>query len=302
MARSPQHPGLQPLRLLGVGGRSAVWLVRRTPAADHTVSWVGAAVPATLALKLPLDATRSAPALSTAVEELKAMLPLTHEHLVRPWGVLRTAEHTAGLLLDAYTAGSLAQLLHATGALSLGETVTALTPIAQAAAHIHAGGAAHGDISAANILLSPEGRPALADLGDAVLLGMNSAYGSPEQDVRALAAVTWRCLTGRQPEETAWRVPLQSLRPEAPDHVVQLLESALDPHITERPSAAEFAAELFDAADPQPLNLLRHIDDAALTEVPTCLPAAASRRLPRSSMLKRMVHRLRVQLRRSPAP
>ncbi|WP_120005285.1 protein kinase domain-containing protein [Nesterenkonia muleiensis] len=273
MASTPRVPGLEPLRLLGVGGRSAVWLVRRTPAAEHTISWAGSAPPSTLALKLPLGAVRSTPALRAAREELEAMLPLAHEHVVRPWGVLRTPEGTAALLLEPYTAGSLAQLLRATGTLSVGETVTALTPVAQALAHVHACGAAHGDVTAANVLLTPEGRPALADLGDAVLLGMDSAHGSSQQDVAALAAVTWRCLTGREPEEVSLRVPLQSLRPDIPDQLVELLESALSPHAGERPLAGEFASELYCAAEPEPLNLLRHVDDEALAEVPTCLPA-----------------------------
>lgn len=272
MTEFTKIPGLQPLRLLGVGGRSSVWLVRRTAAAEHTISWVGPEAPAILALKRPLDASRSAPSLRAAAQELQAMLPLAHEHLVRPWGVTRIQCGTTGLLMDPYTAGSLAQLLHATGTLSLGETVTALTPVAQALSHLHARGAAHGDVSAANILLTPEGRPALADLGDSVLLGMHSRDGNPAQDVAALAAVAWQCLTGRQPEDSRLRVPLQTLRPEIPEPTVQLLESALSPRSAERPTAVEFAAELFDAAEPEPLNLLRHIDDDALTEMPTCLP------------------------------
>lgn len=272
MADSPKVPGFEPLRLLGVGGRSVVWLVRRTAAAEHTVSWVGQGAPSTLALKLPLDTARSTPALRCSREELRAMLPLAHEHLVRPWGVLRTPGSAAGLVLQPYTAGSLAQLLRATDSLSMGETVTALTPIAQAVSHVHTCGAAHGDISAANILLTPEGRPALADLGDAVLLGMETSFGSPQQDVTALAQVAWLCLTGRAPEHSSWRVPLQSLRPEIPDHMVELLEAALSPQAAEQPSAGEFASELYFSAEPEPLNLLRHIDDAALTEMPTRLP------------------------------
>lgn len=270
--RPPHIPGLVPERLLGVGGRSAVWLVHRRSAAAHSVTWVGGAPPERLALKVPLAHPRSAPSLHSAQRELEAMLPLLHEHLVRPWGVARSPQGQTGLLLQAFTAGSLARLQRSAGPLSPGECVTALSPIAQALAQLHDHGAAHGDVSAANILLTPEGRPALGDLADAVMLGMDAVHGTPEEDVRSLASVAWRCLTGREPAREDGRIPLQSVVPEASDELTELLEASMGPAAAQRPLASEFAAELFECAAPEPLDLLRAVDDDALAEVPTVLP------------------------------
>ncbi|WP_191089936.1 protein kinase domain-containing protein [Nesterenkonia ebinurensis] len=287
----PRIPGLAPLRLLGVGGRSAVWLVQCTAAAARTITWVGDGPPQKLALKLPLSRARSAPSLRSAQQELEAMLPLVHDHLVRPWGVLSTSQGSTGILLQPYTAGSLGQLLHSAGPLSSNELVTALTPVAQALEHLHTQGAAHGDVSAANILLTPEGEPALGDLGDSAVLGTGARGGTPEQDVMALAGVAWEALTGSQPPATALRAPLQSLLPGVPTELAELLESALGSVPGELPLAGEFAAELYACAEPEPLSLLPTIDDHAVMEMPTIMPGAGpahTSKLPFSKRLFRV--------------
>lgn len=300
VAQQPPHiEGLVVDRLLGVGGRSSVWLVHRRNTGPSTVTWVGEDPPRTLALKVPLKVARSAPPLRSAQRELEAMLPLMHGHLVRPWGVGRTSAGQAGLLLQPFTAGSLAQLQRSVGVLSAGECVTALSPVAQALAHLHESGAAHGDVTAANVLLTPEGRPALGDLGDSILLGMDSVHGTPESDVQSLAAVAWRCLTGREPEDAERRAPLQSLVPEISDELTELLEAALSPSASQRPLAREFAADLYECATPSPLNILSAVDDHALTEVPTVLPGARLSS-PEPGALKRMVRRLRKHVWGSP--
>lgn len=274
----PRVAGMVTERLLGIGGRSAVWLVQcRLPSASAII-WAGPNPPDRLALKVPLSTGRSSPPLRSAQRELEAMLPLVHEFMVRPWGLVTTAENQTALLLEACTAGSLGQLRRSAGPLSPGQCVTALTPVAQALAHLHERGAAHGDVTAANILLTPEGRPALGDLGDAVLLGMDAAYGTAEDDVRALGSVAWGCLTGREPEPAPRRVPLQSLVPGAGDELTELLEASLSPHPAERPLAGEFAAELYSAVRADPLDLLPAVDDATLAELPTVLPGSGTGR------------------------
>jgi serine/threonine protein kinase len=287
----PQARGLVAERLLGVGGRSAAWLVECRLPGSSNITWAGDSPPSRLALKVPLKSLRSAPPLRSAQRELQAMLPLVHEYMVRPWGLVRTAQGQTGLLLEACTAGSLGQLQRSAGALSPGECVTALTPVAQALTHLHERGAAHGDVTAANILLTPEGRPALGDLGDAVLLGMDTVHGTPEDDVRSLAGVAWGCLTGRDPDTTQRRVPLQSLVPGATDELTELIEAALSPHPAERPLAREFAAELYGSALAEPLNLLAAVDDHALTELPTVLPGGRSSRRT-AGLWNRIVRRL----------
>lgn len=274
----PQVPGLSVLRLLGVGGRAAVWLVRpgltTDPRSDSGVVWVsgGAEIPQQLALKVPLQRPRTVMSLRSGREELEAMIPLSHEHVVRPWGLTRTSG-VPGVLMDAYPAGSLAQLLRSSPPLDPGATVTALTPVAAALDHLHRLGACHGDVSTANILLSYEGRPALADLGEAALLGMGSAHGSRDDDVAALASVAWELLTGQRPDQGPHRAPLGALQPELPLALVQLLEACLAAPPGQIPSAEEFAVELYGCAEPTPLRLAAHVDDAALAELPTQLPS-----------------------------
>ena len=288
----PEVPGLQVMRLLGVGGRSAVWLVR--PLAQHgsqdTVTWVaeGSRIPQQLALKVPLEQPRTVMSLHSGRQELETMLPLHHDHLVRAWGITRS-RGVPGVLMDAYPAGSLAQLLRASGRLAPGAVVTALTPVASAVEHLHRLGARHGDVTVANILLSYEGRPALADLGEATLLGMGSPHGSAEDDVADLAAAAWELLTGRGPDPGPHRAPLGALRPDLPPAAVKLLEDCLGAAPEQRPSAEEFAVELYGCAEPTPLQLASHVDDAALAELPTQLP---TRREPGPSKWARLLVRL----------
>lgn len=264
-------------RLLGVGGRCAVWSVSRTgpPAQSHVWADFKRPPPVRMALKVPLRRPRGAPSQRGLEQEFEAMLPMMHPHLIRPWGIAQTTAGP-GLLLDLYQGGSMAALLRSAGPLSLGETVTALTPVAEACAHLHQLGAAHGDVTAANILLTPEGLPALADLGDAQLLGMPVRDASPAADVAALAATAWFCLTGQLPEARQVRLPLGSLRPDLTTPLISLLEESLEPSggIT----ADEFARELYSQAEPEPLNLMRTADEQVLAELPTVLPEPAAKR------------------------
>lgn len=313
---APAVPGFSVRRLLGIGGQAAVWLVRaerRRPG-----------LPEELALKVPRRssagdaASQAEPADIRA--ELQAMEPLRHPHIVRAYGAVPTSVGP-GLLLDAYTGGALSGLIRAEGRIGPGELVTAMSPIAEAVAHLQSQGAVHGDISAGNVLLAPDGRPALADLGEAQLLGTPlSERGTPgfmaperedlirghdagrslsrrlasdlasEADVYSLAAVCWYALTGEAPVTGRDRPPLSALCSEAPEPLVGLLEEGLSEHPEGRPTAAEFAHDLFCAAPAQPLDLSAHVEDEVLPELPTRLPDPRDRpRAPLGRMLRSRV-------------
>ncbi|MGJ9371662.1 protein kinase domain-containing protein [Nesterenkonia sp. CF4.4] len=240
------------------------------------------------------------PLLETAAAELQALDMLRHEHLVRAYGALETSQGL-GLMLEPYNAGSLGQLLRSVGRLSLGEVVTVLTPIATALGALHQGGVAHGDVSPGNILLAADGKPALGDLADAAILGTaRSETGTPgfaaperelegrlplradsatrrearaglapEADVFSLGAVAWFALTGLLPARSRQRAPLPSLRPELPETIALLLESALQEDPALRPSAQHFAVELFRCAAPTALDLAPHVHEEVVPELPT---------------------------------
>lgn len=267
-------PGLTPLRPLGVGGRCAVWLARRTCGADSAVDWIlpSKKLPETVALKIPLQSARGSVPTRTLRAELEAMVPLLHEHLVKPLGIASTAGAPV-LILQAYTGGSLARFLRTSRMLTPGQAVTVFSPVAQALAHLHDCGAAHGDVSAANILLTPEGRPGLADLGDSTLLGMEHTAGTAAEDIRQLAIATWYALTGQLPDGDQRRAPLAALLPRARRELGVLLEDALEADPGSRPSAWEFASEIYRCAEPEALDMTAHADDATLQELPTVLPA-----------------------------
>ena len=168
--------------------------------------------------------------------EVRILSALEHSHLLRAHAVVRLPAHDSGgsglgLVLDYAPGGSLATLVGSRGRLGPGETVTVLTPIAQALAYLHGQGFTHGDVAPGNVLFTADGKPLLADLGvarmvadaapvaeagtagfrdpapvDAVRAGLQ-----PERDIYSLAALGWYCLTGRAPEPGAHRPPLSLL-------------------------------------------------------------------------------------------
>ncbi len=275
-----------------------MWLASWDGSAAPDWHLVDAVPPSRFAVKLPHVAGLRRPAATTAAKELRALDWLRHEHLVRAYGAVETS-HGLGLMLEPYCAGSLGAVLRRAGRLSTGELVTVLTPIATALESLHQQGVVHGDVSPGNILLAPDGKPALGDLADAQALGLPGArtgtegfiapealsnrWSSPgtgrarqrsplprvESDVYSLAAVAWFALCGAVPARTQYRAPLQALRPEVPTALVQLLESALQDDPQLRPEAGDFAAALFRAVVPTPLDLTPYVDEDAVPELPS---------------------------------
>lgn len=285
-AGEPRVAGYRVCRWLGRGGSAGVWLVTEE------------ATGRMLALKcLGAGAGTRAAGTSGVLEgdlrrEILIMSVLDHEHLVKAHDVVRTDEPGAnglGLLMDYAPGGSLGQLIRARGRLSVGETVTVLTPVAQVLSYLHGRGFTHSDISPGNVLFSAHGKPLLADLGVARMVGDPSGVPDlgtagftdpapvdavraglqPERDVYAAAAVGWYCLTGEPPLPAADRPPLSVLVPEVPAELAAALEAGLSEDRRQRPAAAELATAVYRSACATPVDLSSSVHTTVLPELLT---------------------------------
>jgi serine/threonine protein kinase len=291
---APVVTGYSVCRRLGRGGSAEVWLLSEKSTG------------AKLALKCfdppagSAEAGRPAPGCGTAREEgvrreVLVMSVLDHEHLVKAHGVVRTggaADGSFGILLDYAAGGSLQQLVSARGRLSVGETVTVLTPIAQVLGYLHGKGFTHSDVAPGNVLFTAHGKPLLADLGIARMVGDASGVPDrhtdgftdpapvdavraglqPERDVYAAAALGWYCLTGQPPPPSAARPPLALLVPEVPAALAAALEAGLSDDRRRRPAAADLATAVYRSAPAEPLDLSRSVHDTVLPELLTRRP------------------------------
>jgi serine/threonine protein kinase len=315
---APEVPGFDVGRCLGRGGSATVWLVtEHLSGTEYALKCFATG-----------DGTGREDAEEAIRREVRILSVLDHEHLVRARSVLRlrgtrvrlsggddgnddgrdegTWDEGLGLIMDYAAGGSLGQLIAGRGKLGPGETVTVLTPIAQALAYLHSHGFTHGDVSPGNVLFTAHGKPLLADLGVARMVADAAAVADagtegfrdpapvdavraglqPERDVYSLAALGWYCLTGHAPEPGAQRPPLPLLVPGVPAALAAALESGLHEDRRLRPSAAEAAAAVHRSAVAEPVDL-------SVSVHPTVIPQLLTRRsLPRTAR-ERRAERLR---------
>lgn len=256
-ARPPHVPGYRLTRLLDAGASARVWRARRE--SDDSL----------VAIKVVPDADPA------AVEEWTLLQHAASEHVVGLHEVVEvdTDDGPAlALVLDLLSGGSLGSVVAQRGHLSVGETVTVLTPVASALDSLHELGVIHGDLSPGNVLLDPTGRPVVADLGVSRLTasGPRDVHGTdgfvaPEvllgddpgraSDVYALGALAWLCLTGSAPGHIAVRADLTAAAPQASDAMTALVEECLAPDPDERPTADDVAMRCYESAEPEPLRL-----------------------------------------------
>ena len=268
-ATRPDVPGYLLGELLGRGGSGTVWAATR----DSD----GAAV----AVKVvPVGHCDQADSLARELGVLARVdvegLVAFHEAVGLPGEPAAVA-----LVLDRVRGGSLEGLVRARGHLSVGESVTMLAPVARALAGLHGLGVVHGDVTPANVLVERTGRPLLADLGVASLVGElpgelwgTEGFVAPEvldrgvvtaaSDVYAVGALAWWCVTGSPPAPVALRRPLEELAPGLPPAWSEITLRALhsDPHA--RPTAAELALTYYDSAPCEPLRLVVGSDETSL--------------------------------------
>ncbi len=281
-ASAPIVPGYDVGRLLGRGATASVWLAtHRATGREYALKCFDTALRPDRGALEPEGPDPSRPdhpdAEAALRREVSALAAVEHDHVLRVRAVIRVEDPSGareGLVLDYAAGGSVAQLLAARGTLTAGETVTILTPIAQALAYLHARGFTHGDVSPGNVLFTEHGKPLLADLGfarmvadpgspaagtagfrdpspvDAMRVGLQ-----PGRDVYSLAALGWFCLTGKAPGPAKFRPPLSLLAPAVPAALAAALEAGLAEDWRQRPTASELAGSLYRSAEPAAVDL-----------------------------------------------
>lgn len=150
--------------------------------------------------------------------EVTTLAALNHPGLVQ---VFDAGEHdgSAFVVLELVDGPNLRDILAERGALPPSEVATLGVTVAEALAYVHEQGVVHRDVTPANVLCGPDGRPRLADFGIARLVDSSritavattigtAAYMAPEQvegadvtpaaDIYAFGLVLLEALTGRR--------------------------------------------------------------------------------------------------------
>ncbi|MGN5733151.1 serine/threonine-protein kinase [Arthrobacter psychrochitiniphilus] len=280
-SRPPRLSGFDPVRCLGQGSQGQVWLMAPQDGSKHVAAKFLVPAPGSLAVSQRVDPHRHNE--SQVTREWGLLAQFRHEHLIPVAGLVTDQDGSLVLIMEYAAGGSLTQIVHARGVLSVGEAVTILTPMGQVLDFLHERGAVHGDISSGNVLLSASGKPYLADFGVSRVLGDTvetpsgtAGFYCPSDtrrdtasDVYALAAVGWFVLTGYTPPLTRGRAPLSSLVRDVPRELVAALEAGLQEDPRQRPTAAALAQAVFRSARAEALILAHAVHPSVLPELPT---------------------------------
>ena len=144
----------------------------------------------------------------------------------------------------------LAVVLGARGGLTRDEAARLLDDLGGALAHLHERGMAHGDVAAANVIVSTDGHPVLIDLLGGALETGTGTSAAPEReagapasaaaDVYSLAALLRQCAAGS---------------PALAERLDRVLPDALDADPESRPSARDLAARAPEIGRPGTIEL-----------------------------------------------
>ncbi len=160
-------------------------------------------------------------ALKRFLVEAKAMMQLSHPHIVRTREAFE-AGNNYYMVMEYMPGGSLEGQFKARKAMPVDDAVRILAEVCEGLAYAHARGVVHCDLKPSNVLLAADGSAKVADFGvahvsDQVVTrswitpggfaGGTLPYMSPEQtdgvrdnprvDIYALGAILYRALTGR---------------------------------------------------------------------------------------------------------
>ncbi|MFG1622915.1 protein kinase [Kribbella sp. NPDC049227] len=158
-------------RKLGSGSAGSVWQVRDLASGRNAVL-----------KRVPVSAISD---LEELREQLFILQRVSHPHLARLLELRET--ESEWLLFGQYVAaGTLTSLLGRRGALSTGELVTLLSPLAEALDHLHRSGLTHGRVTAPNVMFDSAGRPVLTDPVIHPHLNPGAKSPAPTDDLTAL--------------------------------------------------------------------------------------------------------------------
>ena len=202
---------------------------------------------------------------AAVLRRLADLRVLRHPGLVTVREVVPLPEQRAGVIMELVEGAGLDVVLGARGRLNISHLATLLDVLGSALAYLHEHGAAHGDVSAGNVLVTTDGRPVLIDmLGSAMEMGtqdcaaperLAGAPASAASDVYALARLLTEC-AGQGGTGTR--------------RLAGFLTDALAEDPADRPKARDLAARAPELGPASPIELP---DGARLAA--GCLRAAA---------------------------
>jgi eukaryotic-like serine/threonine-protein kinase len=251
----------RPIRPLGSGGMGHVWLARDERSGLD------------VALKIVAREGKSG---HRAEREARAAASLRHDRCQRILSLARDPSHV--YIAYEYVPGrTLREALRA-GELDDRSAIEVCAQISEALGHAHRKGIVHRDVKPSNVLLAESGQidVRLLDFGLAQMAEFDTltalgdvpgtlAYISPERlqglvatpaaDVWGVGVVLWEALAGEHPfwggdmTETSRSIergapPLETVRPDLPEHVLRTVASALLVNPQRRPTAERLAEEL----------------------------------------------------------
>ncbi|MGC0271656.1 serine/threonine-protein kinase [Pseudactinotalea sp. Z1739] len=163
-----QVPGYRMNGPIGFGADGATWLARDDD---------GDAVAVRMLAQVPPERHRR------RLDRLERLAGVEHPHLVRLREVISTGPAQAALVTEAVPGPTLATLRVGRGGLGVDEATGIGAQLASALVALHEAGIIHGDVSPANVVLSPGEGAVLVDLaGEPSREIGTGGFAAPEQD------------------------------------------------------------------------------------------------------------------------
>jgi len=218
-------PGYEVMGPAGFGAAGAVLAVRD----ERGEPWVATIVPE-----------------DERIERIRRLAELRHAHLPEIHQMVKLTGGRVAVVMELVVGPALATLVNSRSSLGAGEVVTVWRAAADALAALHGRGLVHGDVSPANILIGPGGRPVLIDvIGHGGAERGHTGYVPPELDDGPATAPADVWSLGRT---LAWASGDDPA-------VLSAVGSALADDPRDRPTARDFATWAFLLGRGAPVEL-----------------------------------------------